>query len=610
MDLITFAKSQVRSATLQEFGGYWEAYGRITAALSARDWDCVARLLREESRPETPVETFADGILRLRFACLVNDVNEAERWSEYLRQHALYKDALTQATADFRIGIFHRQNLQFTSALSAQARAASIFRDLRWPLEEALCVIEIGSIFLQRGDLSGAVEKYASVLEALREHGTSVQYGRLLLNVAVNFHRAGNYEQAALQYDRLLCLAPHSDPGIERAEVLQRYAALSKQVGQLERAAEQYSEGLACLDQHKSTAQYADMHIGMADLALRRRDVATAQGMLDAINHAELSVSARIDYDAARALMLGILGRQSDAYELLSATLDRTVQAGLADQRHAILADALIWVTDDRLRIDILEQYRHVQDQRLRSLATGVNSIVEIRTRYEQERAQAELERQLELSRAIVDTQFRTSHEIGRDLHDSIGQDLTVLTRLAERLKSDSTIGTAEFDRLLSLLADVSKRAASEARRIAHRLSGSAMTGQGLPDAMALLREEVVSAVPELDLTVIVTDSLEEMPPDVARAILRIIQTVIQNVVRHSQARNCTVNLVVHDDEYYLGIEDDGVGFDIERVSMGLGLREMRARAELAGGNVRIESRPGNGTYIEVSIPRRKGESE
>lgn len=245
----------------------------------------------------------------------------------------------------------------------------------------------------------------------------------------------------------------------------------------------------------------------------------------------------------------------------------------------------------------------------MQSLASGINSIIDLRTRYEQERAHAEMERQQELSRVIVDTQTRTSNEIGRDLHDSIGQDLTVLRRLAERLSSDSAVDSAEQQRLFALMSDVSKRAATDARRIAHRLAGSGMTGKGLPDALALLRNEVVSAVPELDLTMIVTDSLEDMSSDVARALLRIIQTVIQNVVRHSKARSCTVNLVVHDEEYHLGIEDDGVGFDVESVTHGLGLREMRARAELAGGNVRVESRPGFGTYVEVTVPRRKGSS-
>lgn len=604
MDLITFAKAQAKPSIAIGFGGYWDVYSRVVSALSAREGVQAASILAGDTHPVETLETFADAILRLRLAVLVNDVAEAQRHCEYLQQHEMLKEPLAQAVADFHIGTFHRQCLHFASALNAQARAASIFREMDWKLEEALCDIEIGSVFLQRGDLSGAVGKYMAALEVLREHGTSTQYGRLLLNIAVNIHRAGNHEQAASQYDRLLSIEPYSTLGVERAQVLQRYAALSKQVGLLDRAAEQYAEALECLTDRQLSAQYADLVVGLADLAIRRGDIEHAKELLSGIDERALTLPARIEFDAARAYMMGVAGLQHEAYTLLSATLEKTHEAGLTDQRHSLLNDALSWAVDERFRINILEQYRLVQDQRLQSVATGVNAIVDIRTHYEQERSRLEIDRQQELSRVIVETQTRTMSEIGRELHDSIGQDLTVLLRLSERMLDEVDASPQERSLMLKTIRDVGHRASSDARRIAHLLADGGISGRGLVEALSVMRDEIYQAVPQLDLQVIVTGNLDEMSNSGARAMYRVIQTLLQNVIKHSRARTCTVNIVAHDDHYHLGVEDDGIGFVLSSVRGGMGLREMRARVELAGGSIRVESVPQRGTYIEVMIPR------
>lgn len=610
MDLITFSKALTRGVPPGEYSGYWEVASRAITALAERDTVRATDILRQGAEPQTELENYANAVLGLRIACLSGDLTQAGVHVDFIKHHPLFSERIAQAVAEYRIGVYHRLRSELETSMSCQVRAAAVFRDHDWKLEEALCDIEIGSILLFRGDVSGAAHRYASALDVIKEYGSKVLYALALVNFTTALHRAGNVEEAFARYRELLDLAPFKEPGDARADVLHRFASLHKQVGELDTADELYAEGLACVAEKSESAIHAILLIGVADLAVRRGELETAEALISNVERIDTSLipeSVQLDIAGTKAHIVGASGDQSTAYQILLSASQKAAESGRIDEQQSLLSDALLWVSDPDLRKNILEEYRSVQDQRLQSVAKGVNSIIEIRSLYEQERARAEMDRQQELSRVIVDTQTRTSNDIGRELHDSIGQDLTVLHRLAQRISSESEIDPAEHARLVAIIAEVARRAATDARRIAHLLSGTGITGKGLADALSLLRQEIISAVQELDLQVIVTNSLDDMRAETARAVLRIIQTVLQNVVRHASARACSVNLVVHPDHYYLGIEDDGKGFDVASVNQGMGLREMKARAELIGGTVRIESTPGRGTYVEVTLPRDGG---
>ena len=95
--------------------------------------------------------------------------------------------------------------------------------------------------------------------------------------------------------------------------------------------------------------------------------------------------------------------------------------------------------------------------------------------------------------------------------------------------------------------------------------------------------------------------------PEVELALYRILHQALMNIRRHARARKVTVRLVSHPDRVELRVEDDGVGFDVARALAQPGhggLVSMHRRAEMAGGVYRLESEPGKGTRLWVSIPK------
>ena len=98
---------------------------------------------------------------------------------------------------------------------------------------------------------------------------------------------------------------------------------------------------------------------------------------------------------------------------------------------------------------------------------------------------------------------------------------------------------------------------------------------------------------------------------DVPRiATFRIIQEALNNVVKHSEAHTVEIDLDFEDHHMRVRVRDDGRGFDLDRVKAvqsssrpSLGLAGMQERAALLGGRVSVQSRPGQGTLVEASIP-------
>ena len=91
--------------------------------------------------------------------------------------------------------------------------------------------------------------------------------------------------------------------------------------------------------------------------------------------------------------------------------------------------------------------------------------------------------------------------------------------------------------------------------------------------------------------------------------IYRVLQEALNNVSRHSGARDAWVRLKYSGDSLELEVEDHGSGFVAEKMQRGIGLVAMRERAELIGGTLAVTPRPQGGTQVRLRIPREKVES-
>jgi NarL family two-component system sensor histidine kinase LiaS len=202
---------------------------------------------------------------------------------------------------------------------------------------------------------------------------------------------------------------------------------------------------------------------------------------------------------------------------------------------------------------------------------------------------------------------------ISRELHDAVSQDLFSLRMLADGLRTALPQET-DAQRHLETLEQTTARMTRGLRALLLEMRPPELDERGLAEAL-----ETLAALyrARLEIAVVTRIAPLALPAAVEHALLRIAQEALANAARHADATVITVDLVALGarpesaesldgaDAVRLTIRDDGKGFDPDNASVqaGLGLRLMRERAEQAQGTLELESAPGRGTTLVVSIP-------
>ncbi|MGW5127317.1 sensor histidine kinase [Streptomyces sp. NPDC004069] len=233
----------------------------------------------------------------------------------------------------------------------------------------------------------------------------------------------------------------------------------------------------------------------------------------------------------------------------------------------------------------------------------------------ESERRRALIE-ELVATRAELAAAERTAgtlaerERLAREIHDTLAQGLSsiqLLLRAAQRALPDgSPDAAAHIEQARATAQDN----LAEARRFVHALTPPDLERGSLPGALERLCSSA-AAPPEVRFTVSGTPA--ELPTPYEVALLRIAQSALGNTLRHARARRAEITLSFMDTAVALDVVDDGSGFDPgaehtaarngRAVDGGFGLPAMRSRAEALGGTFAVESAPGQGAAVAVTLP-------
>jgi signal transduction histidine kinase len=223
----------------------------------------------------------------------------------------------------------------------------------------------------------------------------------------------------------------------------------------------------------------------------------------------------------------------------------------------------------------------------------------------EQERRRASQKLQI-MSQRLVEVQESERRHIARELHDEIGQSLTVAEMNLQAALQGSKPGA--LTRRLKDSIDAVERVLEQVHDLSLNLRPSMLDDLGLEPALRWYANRQASAA-GLHLR-FRADSLDaRLDPLIETECFRVAQEALTNVVRHAKAHNVAVNLERVDGELHLSVKDDGIGFDVgahrgEAVrGASLGLLSMEERATLAGGRLNFNSAAGHGTEIDAWFP-------
>jgi two-component system, NarL family, sensor histidine kinase UhpB len=266
-----------------------------------------------------------------------------------------------------------------------------------------------------------------------------------------------------------------------------------------------------------------------------------------------------------------------------SAVIEATVQWGRAPAFAAQVAELLAPIVVVLVGLRLVQQHGHALQN-----AEEDKVLLEQRVR----EAAAEIERNFrQLAELRVEqVTERERKRIAADLHDDLGAKLLTI------------VHTSESERISTL----AREALEEMRLSVRGLTGKAVR---LADALGDWRAEVISRLAQTGIDA-EWKAPEELPHTLsARAYVqttRILREATSNIIKHSKARSCSVTAGISDGDFTLVIEDDGGGISSEvegRLDRGHGLASMKNRAKQMQGQCLVESVPGYGTVIRLTIP-------
>lgn len=217
---------------------------------------------------------------------------------------------------------------------------------------------------------------------------------------------------------------------------------------------------------------------------------------------------------------------------------------------------------------------------------------------------QSELQR---LSEQLLEIQESERRRIATDLHDVLGQSLTVIKLMLDEsvllLAANETSGAAESLQRMKLKV---KDAFEELRRVSMDLRPAIIDDLGVLATLSWFFRELEIACRSIKVEKHFSIQEDSIPAPLKIIIFRIIQEATNNIVKHAHASSIRVTLKKAGGAIHLSISDNGNGFDPAAAGKsrpfgkGLGLLSMKERAELSGGTYVMESRAGQGTRISV----------
>jgi signal transduction histidine kinase len=226
-----------------------------------------------------------------------------------------------------------------------------------------------------------------------------------------------------------------------------------------------------------------------------------------------------------------------------------------------------------------------------------------LRQQLELEQQRQQLERQR--AAAVLAAEENERRRIGSDLHDGLGQLLTAAKLNLHALEQQLGDRLDGQQVLLDNAVAVVDESFREVRSISHNLMPNALIKRGLVQAVRDFLDKLPSGNGlRVEVEVFGLENAR-LDPTVESVLFRVIQELVQNIVKHAQASEVTVQLVQGEAELTVVVEDNGRGFDPKALpaDAGIGLRNVETRMAYLGGHAYFDATPGRGTTVTLEVP-------
>jgi len=551
------------------------------------------------------------------------DLNKAiELWeaTSVIRQELNDKSGL--ASVSMKIGAAWFKLGNYEKSLASQMKALNLYEQLQLDFGIALSLNNVAAVFEMQKQYSKAREYYFKAVGIHTKNRDSIQAAQVLINIGNIHYRENHFDSAAWYWKKALRKMPEGSVPQYESIAYNNLAEHLTVTGKYDSALLLINRAIAL---RKATRDYQGLTSSMSNLgriySLQKKYSLAERTYQAALDSAQTK-NLKIEESKIRLNLYQLYEQTGDFKKALTNYVQyATIEDSLSNERsRKNLDELLVTYETDKKEQQIAVQHAELASQKILlgrtyliigGLAVILGLLVVIfllaRSRFKRKQQLAENEKQLAVREAFIDATIRSQENerkrFAQDLHDGMGQLISSLRLMVSQLDKNSPVEEklSIAERSEKVLNDMH----TEIRSIAFNLMPQTLIQHGLIPAlqeMALRINQsgkIVVSVTGYD----VPDRLNEVHEI---SLYRIIQEWVNNVIKYAQATKIEVQLVGHEEEISITVEDNGNGFDTARLeqSNGNGWKNIKSRVNLVRGEVEIDSAPQHkGTSLIIRVP-------
>jgi len=211
-----------------------------------------------------------------------------------------------------------------------------------------------------------------------------------------------------------------------------------------------------------------------------------------------------------------------------------------------------------------------------------------------------EEEHQKELLENHIEIQIQTMQHIGREIHDNVGQKLTLASLYTQQLAYENK--APQINENIENISQIINESLAELRELSKSLTDDSISKNSIYN---LIENEArkVQKTQKCVISFICEHSKIELDYQQKSILLRTCQEFIQNSLKYAQCKTIQIELKSKDNELLFELQDDGIGFDTAKISNGIGLENIKKRTKILNGTYALTSNSDFGTRLTISIP-------
>ena len=517
-----------------------------------------------------------------------------------------------EAKCNTNLGNLYNNQGKYTDAINYYLNAIRIFDTLNMPKEASSVMMSIGNIYADNHNPTKALSYYNQSLAIKKEINDEAGVINNEINIGGIYFDNGEYDRALTTflnvYEKAKSLNSKKALKVSTNNIGECYGKLK----QFDKALSYFFISLALKKEDNDLEEIAGTQLNIGDALSSKKEFDKAELYFDSVVTSAKKIRSNemlfFAYDA-----------MADNYADKGDTVQAFVYTKLAEankdtlfnkESFAKIAELETKYQAQSKDLKILKDELEIKKKQtlvyflggLLALFILMGVIIYYRNKTKQQR---EFDKQIlwqqELRyKAVLEAEEKERVRIARDLHDGVGQLLSaVKMNLSAFEIGQKEIKERETIKQIIRMVDDGVK---EVRLVSHSLVPNALIKQGLVSA---IRDFIHSLNNTVKIELEVVGLKEKIDSNIEIALYRALQEIVNNIIKHAKATNITIQLIEHEQQIALLVEDNGIGFDTEKLNNfeGIGLKNIISRIEYIGGTVNFDSFIGKGTTVDIEVP-------